>query len=488
MSFRPIKAITCLALAAAFLLVSCQSKTDSPTATAQATPAGQTPRPDATRVADATPEASRTAPASIQDAALRGKTVRFWHPFSGDLGKQMDAAVADFNRQNQWGIQVQAQSLYSPGALYDAVMPGSQAGTRQPLPQVVVATSDQLAEWAAQGSLLADLTPYVNRAGAGLSAAEVKAFNPVYWAQDQAGSRRTGIPALRSAQVIYYNQTWAKALGFPSAPKTPDDFKQQACAAAKANTALGDRNLAGTGGWLVDNDALTTLSWLSAFGAKAIPDAEGQPYTFESKEAESAVKFLRGMLDQGCAWVGRNPTPFSYFSGRMALFMSGPLGNLPTQSRYQEQAKSKDQWTVLPFPGEDGKPLVYASGYSYALFASKDAEAELAGWLFIRWLSQPSQAVKLAQAQPSLPVSSAVANELAGQHSQFPWTAVLPLADAARPAPALSTWRTVRRLVEDAAWQVYQLPAEGLDQILPQTLPQLDAAVKDAVKTQAAPR
>ncbi|HEX9018373.1 MAG TPA: hypothetical protein VF806_04270 [Anaerolineaceae bacterium] len=485
MSFQPVKAIQYLALAAAFLLVSCQSNPVIPTATTQATPAGQTPVPEATRAQPAaTPGASTTPAASLPDAAsLKGMTIQFWHPFTGDLAKQVDAAVADFNQQNTWGIKVQAQPQYSSGALYDAVKAGMQGGTAPSLPQVVAATSDQLAEWSAQSDMLVDLNPYVNQPGTGMSTAEIKSFQPVFWTQDQAGSRRMGIPALRTAQVIYYNQTWAKALGFQTPPKTPDEFKQQACAAAKATTALGDRNLTGTGGWLVDNDALTTLSWLTAFGAKAIPDAEGKPYTFESKEAETAVSYLRGMLDQGCAWTGRNPLPYTYFTQRMALFYTGSMSDLYTQSRYQEQAKNKDQWTVLPFPGSDGKPLVYASGYSYALLKTKDPQSVLAGWLFIHWLEQPKVAVKLAQALPSLPVSSAVTDQLGSQKSQFPWTAVLPLADIARPAPALSTWRTVRRLFEDAAWQIYQLPAEGLDKVLPQTLPQLDAAVQDALKT-----
>ena len=479
MSLRPIKAIYFFLLAA-LLLASCQTAPVLPSATAPVTPAGKTPLPGEYPSPVATQAA--TARSGLFDlTTARGKTILFWHPWSGDLAKAVDAAVADFNQKNTWGIQVKAQAWYSAGALYDAVAAGATAQP-QVLPQVVAATGDQLAEWVVNGDRLADLSGYIQDAQAGMAEADVKSFQPVFWAEDQSGSRRWGVPALRSAQVIFYNQAWARELGFQSPPRTPEAFKEQACAAAKANNSLSNRNLAGTGGWLVDNDALTTLSWMSAFGAKAIPDGEGQPYTFESPAAEKAVAFLRGMFDQGCAWTGNDPMPYGYFSQRMALFYTASSSNIIAQSRSQEQYKSKDAWTVLPFPGEDGKPLAYTSGYSYALFKAKDPGEQLAAWLFVRWLEQPEVAARLAKALPSIPVSDGVTAQIGGDSSQFPWPALLALAESARPAPALSTWRDVRRLFEDAAWQIYRLPADQVSQVLPETLPQLDAAVKDMLQ------
>ena len=469
-------------LAAAFLLSSCQANTALPTLTLQPTFALETPPPETAK----TPEGVATQPVTATPdspnvAGLKGKTILFWHPWSGDLAKQAGNLAAEFNKSNAWGIQVQVQPMYSAGALYDAVQAGDKAQPKK-LPQVIAATSDQLAEWSVNGDRIADLNAYIHQPQIGLDDAQIQDFQPIFWAQDQVGKKQVGLPALRTAQVIFYNQTWAKALGFQSPPQTPEAFMEQACAAARHNNSLGDASFTGTGGWLIDNDALTTLSWMSAFGARAIPDAEGQPYTFESPAGEQAVTFLRKMYDQGCAWTGRNPMPYGYFAQRMALFYTGSSGNIPVQSNTMAQQNNRDQWTVLPFPGEDGKPLTYASGYSYALIKSDDAQAELAGWLFARWLAQPEIAVKLARALPSLPVSQGVTRQLSGDQTKFPWAMLLPLADSARPAPALSTWREVRRLFEDAAWQIYRLPAEGLAQVLPQTLTQLDAAVKDALK------
>lgn len=480
MIFRSYKAIHILLLAVSILLVSCQSNTVFPPATAQVLPSEKTPLAATQAATTHTPSATKN-PGVPDSAALKGKTVVFWHPWSADLAKQVDEAAAEFNKKNEWGIQVQVKSLYGAGGLYDAVEAGVKAEP-QDLPQVIAATSDQLAEWSANKIPLVDLNKYIQDAQVGLNSADLKSYQAAFLKQDQSGNQQLGLPALRTGQVIFYNQTWAKELGFQTVPKTPEEFKQQACAAAKANNDTLNKDITGTGGWLVDSDALTTLSWMSAFGAKAIPAAEGQPYTFESKEAENAVSFLRGMLDQGCAWTGLNPLPYTYFSQRMALFYSGSLDNMPLQKHYQDQAGSKDQWTVLPFPGEDGKSLVYASGYSYALLTAKDLQTQLAGWLFIKWMEQPDVAIKLLKAAPSIPVNDKFTEQIGSDKNAYPWQMLLPLSESVQPAPSLSTWRVVRRLFEDASWQIYRLPVEGLDKVLPQTLPQLDAAVKEAIK------
>ncbi len=52
----------------------------------------------------------------------------------------------------------------------------------------------------------------------------------------------------QSAQVMFYNNTWASELGFDAAPQTADEFKEQACAAAAANDADDTPDNDGTGG------------------------------------------------------------------------------------------------------------------------------------------------------------------------------------------------------------------------------------------------
>ncbi len=469
-----------LLLIASIFLASCQNNTGLPSATlaptiAIGTPPAVTPQPTSAATIANTP----TQPAP-DTSVLKGQQIVFWHPWQGGLAKKVDEAVNEFNRDNEWGIAVQTKPWYNAGALDEGINSAVEE-KGNPLPHVVAGTSDQLADWSADHDLMVNLNEYVNLTGVRMSEAEIEAYNPVFWAQDQSAEMRLGLPALRTAQVLFYNRKWAQELGFHTPPTTPQAFKEQACAAAKANNSSSEQDKHGTGGWLIDNEALTTLSWLSAFGAEAIPEAEDQPYTFKSPEGEEAITFVRGLFDQGCAWVGRNPVPYDYFARRMALFYAGNLADMSVQAKALELQKSGDSWTVLPFPSEDGSPFVYASGYSYGVLRSQDENAQLAGWLFARWMETPRVAAKLTQALPSIPVSEPIAAEFGDYHTGFPWDSILPLGKQVRAAPALASWREVRRLVEDAGWQVYHLPVDDLNKVLLQTLPQLDQAAKEII-------
>lgn len=474
MKFRPEQALRFLLPILILLLASCQGNTSRPTTAVTAAPlngsptqaAQQTAAPVETAANPAGPTPTRSAELKIDGSALQGKTIRFWHPWQGDLAKQVAEAANEFNRDNTSGLTVQVTAWYSTGALYDGLTEALK-NNRSALPQLIAAAPEQLAGWS-QGSspALVDLTPYLHDAQHGFTAAELSAYTPAFWQQDLSNGRQRGLPLLRSAQVIFYNQSWAQELGYTSAPKTPDDFRTQACAAAKKNNGSGVTDLYGTGGWLADADALTTLSWLAAFGANPIPAVDG-PYTFESSNAEKALAFVRKMVDDGCAWTSRSPEPYSYFTRRMALFYVGSLEDLAVQARWQDQAKSQDQWTILPFPAQDGKTFVYSSGYSLGVLKST-LEDQLGAWVIARWLARPEVTAKLALAMPSLPVSDAVAQQLSTSAKEFPMSQVLPLAGSVRPAPGYASWRQARRAVEDAAWQLYYQPPDGLSQILPQ--------------------
>jgi multiple sugar transport system substrate-binding protein len=458
------------------ILVSCQENTEIPWATVSAPPATNTPKPHENSPAVLPPTNTPTViPDSTQvtTKTLRGKTIEFWHSWQGELAKEAEDAAAEFNRTNQWGLTVKVKPFYSIGALDDAV----EAGIKDPstgLPQAIAAPGEQLAVWSEKYGILSDLNGYVQDQKFGMSQNEINSFSPIFWNQDRVGEKKIGIPALRTAWVIFYNETWAKELGFSNPPKTPEEFKKQACAAAKKNNAAGYLEKYGTGGWIIDDDALTTLSWLTAFGAQPIPDAEGKPYRFQSPEAGKAITFLRGMLDDGCAWQPRNPVPYEYFGKRMALFYTGTLPDGDIQNRWQNKLKNADKWRILPFMSEDGKPVVYGGGPSYAVLKS-DPDTELAAWLFLRFLETPAIAVKLTKALPSIPVSSAISEQLSGMENTFPWKDLLPVNEQVRAAPTLPSWSIARRLLEDAGWQVYHIP---VDQIL-QILPDLDQAILD---------
>lgn len=476
MTFRKIP-FSLIALAVALLLAACQSGSSTPQVTAQPTASGRTPRPDSV------PPTSTSGPAEtptpdhpvVSAEALRGKAITFWHPWQGEVDARAKAAVDEFNRSNEWGIQVTVRSLYSDGALEDAFDSSDPAA----LPDVIAGTSAQLGLLGEAGAVV-DLNPYLRHPETGFTEAEVSGYYQAeYWGQDvfdaPTGEVRLGIPLLRTARVLFYNQTWARELGYTTPPITPADFKAQSCAAAVVNNQSRSLEKLGTGGWMIDADPLTGLSWFNAFGTE-IPQP-GQTFTFDSEAAEEAVAYLQDLGANACIWVQRNGTPQEELARRRALFVTGTLQDLAQQKAVMELHGSADEWTAIAFPAADGSGAVLAYGYSLGLIQKEgnSSDQQMAAWLFLRWLSQPAQAARLAEAWPSFPVNAGVMEQLEKERQNFPWRIILPVGERVLPAPGGPQWALTSRVMEDVTWSIFHLPKEQTEELLAEA----DAALEE---------
>ncbi len=80
------------------------------------------------------------------------------------------------------------------------------------------------------------------------------------------------------------------------------------------------------------------------------------------------------------------------------------MQDIPRLAETMKQLNPKDasSWTLLPFPSV-GKPTVFVSGSSYGIL-QHNPEEDLASWLFIRWLSQPEQQIRLLRVFRTLPL------------------------------------------------------------------------------------
>jgi len=422
------------------------------------------------------PAPTATPPAHLQIDAqqLQGVKIRFWHPYSGDARRVVEQLVDEFNQSNEWGVHVIGVATGGSGVLFERIL--------QPLPddlppQLVLAPLDHALAWQQAGREIVNVEEYIHSAEWGLSPGELDDIPPDLWQQDAVNGQRPGIAAQRQPRLLFYNQSWAQELGFDHPPATPLEFKQQACAAAKALKL--DANVAndGLGGWIFDNEPLTVLSWLLAFGAEPFPvDAEGR-YQFAGPPANEALTYLRSMLDQNCAWLARQPLPYDYFARREALFYSGTLADLKSQQRAMQRQQSGDAWTVLAFPGRDREPIVLVDDLDYILFKAQPSE-QLVSWLFLRWMLHPARQARLSEATGAYPPGTTSLDSLSGYRQKYPqWEAALAWRTTARSQPRLASWRQVRQLLQDAVWQVRQ-PNTPVEQI-PDILRQLDATIPE---------
>ncbi len=233
--------------------------------------------------------ATFTPPAFITPAAElpQGIHVSFWHPWTGDLAAWLEAAVLKFNQSNQWDITVDLQIHADDLVLYDDIASGAVEGV---LPDIVAAPGAYLRAWNEDGLPLRDLTSYIDSPAVGWSASQVNTFFPVFWKADLDGSVRLGLPAYRIGYYLFYNRSWARDLGFEERPQTSQEFRAQACAAAKANLADDVTKNNGTGGWVFSTDSLAMLSWLKAFTGENLNANDA--INFQAEGAQTAMEYL----------------------------------------------------------------------------------------------------------------------------------------------------------------------------------------------------
>jgi multiple sugar transport system substrate-binding protein len=405
------------------------------------------------KAASSTPGATQPPESRIDvpPAALKGITIGIWHAWFGPAAALVDKQVAEFNGTNQWGITVQAKAFGTYNDLFDSVNT-TLGGTNQP--DVVVALPEQVMAWDGQRGV-PDLTPYVDDPQWGLSKTDIADFPSAFWAQDQVGERRLGVPAARSAQLLFYNQSWARELGFSNPPTNAKEFKDQACAAHKSFLTDKEENNDGYGGWIVDATPETALSWLYAYGGGVL-DANGA-YHFRTRENQAALEFLKGLFDDKCAWLSTEPTPYEQFTLRRALFVTASLSELSDQLREFRLAASTDQWTVLPFPGLGGKVGLVTYGPSFTVLKSNEAR-QLAAWLFVRWMLSTGNQARWAETTGLFPLrvsSLAAVDAYRGAHPQ--WSAAVSLINEAQTEPMLASWRRVKHVLGDGFNALFRL-------------------------------
>jgi sn-glycerol 3-phosphate transport system substrate-binding protein len=409
---------------------------------------------------------------NVEKDALRGIQVTVWHPWFGAEASLFETQVAKFNTENEWGIIVNGQSQVNYTELFLQTQAAIEESTA---PQVVIGFPEHALEWQEH---VVDLTPYVSDPIYGLSDADLSDFPDVIWAQDEVDGKRFGVPAQRTARFLLYNQTWARELGFDSPPATSADFEQQAYAAHKAVGTDEDPNNDALGGWLIDSNPMTPLSWMIAFGG-GVQEAEG--YRFLTPGNIAAFRFVKTLQQKNCAWVASLDLPIpDRFASRQALFVTASLEDLPDQVRAFSAAGSRDEWTVLKFPGDERDALV-VYGSSFIVLESDDV-TQLASWLFLRWILSAENQARWVQSTGLFPLRKSMMQQLSDYPSSHPqWAEAVKLLPDGETTPQLASWRLVRVMLEDGFRDMFDIirHPDLTDGQVPLILKQMDDTAED---------
>lgn len=462
-----------LVIVAAMLLGACSpeitllTRQPASTPTTESTSGQSTATPAPTR----TPSPSPTPGLRLNPDIVKGLEVEAW--VSGDVSG-LGQLAADFNGSNPWGVKISLVSYPNLNLLAGAVAASLESDSR---PDVVLALPEQLLGWSES---LLDLAPYAANTEFGVAR---DAIPPAFWEQSALDGAQYGLPVVRSGRYLFYNVTWARELGFDTAPQTWEDFRAQACAANATWKTDADPTNDGFGGLALEvtSNWQTPYGWVRALGGEVF--AQGA-YAFESEQNAAALQKLVDLRVEGCAWLPSTLTNFEHLAARKALFVSGGLGDLTDQraafsavSTGSTTVSSADAWTVIAFPGET--PVVPVYGLDVAVFQS-DSGQELASWLFVQWLLKPENQTRLARAGGLFPVSQAAFDLLRGDLSANPQKgAAAELLAQAVGYPRSADWGLANKVLADGFLYLFRaFPNASAESVLGQ----MDTTVGDLVK------
>jgi multiple sugar transport system substrate-binding protein len=391
-----------------------------------------------------------------------GASVVYWHQHTGSRDKGLQAMVAEFNASNPYKVTVKSEYQGAYNDIYNKMITAIAAGN---VPNLVVAYQNQAAGYQVAKALV-DMDVYVQDAKWGYTKAEQADFFEGFFLQDksaQFGGMRLGFPPNRSAEVMYYNATWLKALGYSAPPKTPDEFYKVVKA---ARDPAKDR-----WGYSVRTDASNVFSLVAAQGGTILAKG-GQGYQFNSPELKAAFDLFQKMYKEGIVKkIAEAYGDQTDFTNYRVLFSMGSTSGLP----YYEDGvkKGKDgpfDWSVAAIPYTTAKPVVNVYGASVSI-PKTTPEKQLGAWLFVKWFSEVPQQYRWLELSNYYPVRKSVAammGDYLKQNPKFKDAWELLNASTTTAEPPFSGYDLVR----DLASQAFTAILDGAD--VSKTLADLD--------------
>jgi len=378
-------------LAGAALLAACGGVTVTPT-TAPAAPAGgatgssaPTAQPSlapttaavpATSVApatSATPVAS-TAAGSVGTLPGRLIEIDYWHRSTGDAAKAFETLAADFNKQYEGKIKVTPSAQGSIADLNKKVRAAAAGGG---LPGAMMADDYDVTQYA-YSKITVDLEPYLGDPQQGLSAEQRADFLSQINRHKLAiyNNQLMAFPQGFSAFATYWNVDALQKAGLGGPPKTWKEFPDHLRAVAKANPGMAGWYIGGAGDRFISTMLTNGVDWLSA---------DGKATNFDRPEVAEIMTWWKQLYDEKLLDIPKESARDLFIAQKSAYFMDSS-GNAVGFSNLVKDFR----WDVaMPPQGMAGGTVTETYG-PVNVIPKTDAEKQLSGWLWLKWLSTPA--------------------------------------------------------------------------------------------------
>ena len=401
----------------------------------------------------------------ISEEIPHGLELEFWYPWAGETAEVVESLVDNFNRENPWSITINSISRADQDVLIEDLTKAFI--NKEQIPDLIVSNSQSLQAWYAEGYSIEEMDSLIRFDNESSTKKTLPEILPIFWNVDVVDEVRIGIPAYQSGRFLFYNQTWGNELGFEDFPRTIETFSEQTCAAEKSNLYDAIKENNGTGGWIYSIESLSLLSWLRVFGGGELINSRSQPILTQPENI-NAFTFLFDLYLDDCAWTGKEPQPYEYFSNRFALLYSGQMEDIIKQIKYHNANENTDKWMLIPYPSTFGRPAVMVEGLSYAI-TTENKEGSIAAWEFIKWMLIPENQAVFVEETGTFPLSSEVIEQVDVNTEMYAiWKDSLQYLPYAQAEPSFREWYVIEKILEDVGWQLiqYTMRSENIQAIL----------------------
>ncbi len=391
--------------------------------------------------------------------SIEGVSFEWWYNHSGSREEKLIPLLERFNAENSCGVTVIGSNQGGYNDIRDKVNASIASGGD--LPSLVVGYQNDQAFYQLNNTLV-DINTFIEDPTWGMSSDEVNDFYASFMeqgVQPAFDNERLGFPPNRSMEMLFINETFMNELGYDSAPTTPDEFVEIACAGAAHN---GD----GTGGYVLRDDASGVAAWTLAYGGDIV--TEDGVYQYNNPATIAAMTMLQGMYEDGCAYFF-DGYPNPELAARRAVFSQGSSSGIPFyigdfQTVAEENGTPEDTVSVTAIPHTTADPVQNVYG-SDVMIVTSSPEEELAAWYFLKWFTSPEIQAEWVKISNYFPTRRATNDYLGDyQAENTVWADAAVLLPNGRYEPQLISYQQVR----DEATQAFNEIMQGgdIEQIL----------------------
>ncbi len=318
---------------------------------------------------------------AIENANPIGQEINFWVQYSDERLDAMKARAERFEKG--YGIKVNVVHKGHYGKVQSAMM--SAAGTSD-IGDVARGYGNAAADMYMIGASV-NQTPFAESSKWGVTQEDIDdwganwtvGFSPYF-----DGNPKLLHEVGKSIEVVYYNKDWLKELGM-SEPTTPDEFAKVACAATNSTFSgrIGDTSSLG---YEIDTDASNFAAWVFAHGGDVFDYNKGE-YIFNSAEAISAMEFIQGMSNKGCAQVTRGKYSDQQYLGLGSVMFA--LGSTSGITYFQKAIEEgyNGNWEVSEVPHTTSEPILNLYGGGLIMGDSGDIDRMVAAYQWMKFIS-----------------------------------------------------------------------------------------------------